>query len=42
MARDVDAALKELVAQHGGMSEEKAHEYVSRLTRDKRYARDVY
>ncbi|WP_345814114.1 sulfite reductase subunit alpha [Paraburkholderia sp. PREW-6R] len=42
MAKDVDAALKEVVARHGGMSEDKAHEYVSRLARDKRYARDVY
>jgi sulfite reductase (NADPH) flavoprotein alpha-component len=42
MARDVDAALKEVVAQHGGMSEEKAAEYVSRLAQEKRYVRDVY
>ncbi|CAB3718107.1 bifunctional nitrate reductase/sulfite reductase flavoprotein subunit alpha [Paraburkholderia rhynchosiae] len=42
MARDVDAALKEVVARHGGMSDEKASEYVSRLAQEKRYARDVY
>jgi sulfite reductase (NADPH) flavoprotein alpha-component len=42
MARDVDAALKDVIATHGGMSEEKAFEYVSRLTREKRYSRDVY
>ena len=42
MARDVEAALKEVVATHGGMSDEKALEYVSRLAREKRYARDVY
>ncbi|CAE6928428.1 bifunctional nitrate reductase/sulfite reductase flavoprotein subunit alpha [Paraburkholderia domus] len=42
MARDVDATLKHVVAQHGGMSEEKAVEYVSRLAQQKRYARDVY
>jgi sulfite reductase (NADPH) flavoprotein alpha-component len=42
MARDVDAALKEIVATHGGMSDEKARDYVSRLSREKRYARDVY
>ncbi|EDZ99711.1 molybdopterin oxidoreductase [Burkholderia sp. H160] len=42
MARDVDAALKDVIATHGGMSDEKALEYVSRLTREKRYARDVY
>ncbi|MCC8391463.1 bifunctional nitrate reductase/sulfite reductase flavoprotein subunit alpha [Paraburkholderia sp. MMS20-SJTR3] len=42
MARDVDAALKDVIATHGGLGEEKALEYVSRLTREKRYARDVY
>jgi sulfite reductase (NADPH) flavoprotein alpha-component len=42
MARDVDAALKDVIATHGGMSDEKAAEYVSRLSREKRYARDVY
>ncbi|PRX31370.1 sulfite reductase (NADPH) alpha subunit [Paraburkholderia sp. BL18I3N2] len=42
MAKDVDAALKEVVARHGGMSDEKALEYVNRLAQEKRYARDVY
>ncbi|MEZ0604351.1 molybdopterin-dependent oxidoreductase [Paraburkholderia sp. IW21] len=42
MARDVDATLKHVVAQHGGMSEEKAADYVNRLAQEKRYARDVY
>ncbi|SIO49990.1 sulfite reductase (NADPH) alpha subunit [Burkholderia sp. GAS332] len=42
MARDVDATLKHVVAQHGGMSEEKAAGYVSRLAQEKRYVRDVY
>ncbi|CAD6511624.1 bifunctional nitrate reductase/sulfite reductase flavoprotein subunit alpha [Paraburkholderia metrosideri] len=42
MARDVDLALKEIVATHGGMSDDKALDYVSRLSREKRYARDVY
>jgi sulfite reductase (NADPH) flavoprotein alpha-component len=42
MARDVEAALKEVVAKHGGMSDDNASEYVSRLAREKRYARDVY
>ena len=42
MARDVDTALKEVVAKHGGMSDEKARDYVSRLAQEKRYARDVY
>ncbi|OLL31304.1 reductase [Burkholderia sp. SRS-W-2-2016] len=42
MARDVDAALKEVISTHGGLGDDKALEYVSRLTREKRYARDVY
>jgi len=42
MAKDVDAALKAVVAGHGGMSDEKALEYVNGLARDKRYVRDVY
>jgi sulfite reductase (NADPH) flavoprotein alpha-component len=42
MAKDVEAALKAVVADHGGMSDEKALEYVNRLAREKRYMRDVY
>ncbi|MEX3962947.1 molybdopterin-dependent oxidoreductase [Paraburkholderia sp. EG286B] len=42
MAKDVDTALREVVAGHGGMSAEAAHDYVSALGRDKRYLRDVY
>jgi sulfite reductase (NADPH) flavoprotein alpha-component len=42
MAKDVDAALRAVVAEHGGMSDDKALEYVSWLAREKRYARDVY
>lgn len=42
MAKDVDAALHQLVAQHGGKSVEQAHEYVRELTRQKRYLKDVY
>ncbi|WP_233833188.1 bifunctional nitrate reductase/sulfite reductase flavoprotein subunit alpha [Paraburkholderia sp. ZP32-5] len=42
MARDVDTALKQVVATHGGMSDDDALDYVSRMTREKRYARDVY
>ncbi|SIO59252.1 bifunctional nitrate reductase/sulfite reductase flavoprotein subunit alpha [Paraburkholderia phenazinium] len=42
MAKDVDAALKAVVAGHGGMSDEKALEYVNGLAREKRYVRDVY
>ncbi len=42
MAKDVDAALKKIVAQHGGLSGEKASEFVRQLASDKRYVRDVY
>ncbi|UVM20682.1 bifunctional nitrate reductase/sulfite reductase flavoprotein subunit alpha [Pseudomonas wadenswilerensis] len=42
MARDVDAALKQVVHQYGGMSVERAEAYVSELSRAKRYLRDVY
>ncbi|MEX3920240.1 molybdopterin-dependent oxidoreductase [Paraburkholderia sp. BR10872] len=42
MAKDVDTALREVVAGQGGMSAEAAHDYVSALGRDKRYLRDVY
>ncbi|MDF0729947.1 bifunctional nitrate reductase/sulfite reductase flavoprotein subunit alpha [Pseudomonas entomophila] len=42
MARDVDAALRQVVAEQGGMSDEAAAAYVEGLSRDKRYRRDVY
>jgi len=42
MAKDVDVALHEIVAQQGGMSPEQAVEYVKQLKKDKRYQRDVY
>ncbi|MGC5163077.1 sulfite reductase subunit alpha [Rhodococcus sp. DT1] len=42
MAKDVDAALRAIVAEHGGMSPEQAAEYVTALKREKRYVRDVY
>jgi sulfite reductase (NADPH) flavoprotein alpha-component len=42
MAKDVDAALHRIVAQEGGMSEDKAREYVETMRREKRYNRDVY
>ncbi|MFF7109918.1 molybdopterin-dependent oxidoreductase [Pseudomonas sichuanensis] len=42
MARDVDAALRQLVAEHGGMDAAAADAYVEALGRDKRYRRDVY
>lgn len=42
MAKDVDAALTTIIAQHGGMSHERAHDYKRELVAAKRYVRDVY
>ena len=42
MARDVEAALRALVEEHGGLSSEAAKAYVQKLGADKRYVRDVY
>jgi len=42
MAADVDKALRQIVAEHGGMSPAEADNYVAELTRAGRYQRDVY
>lgn len=42
MAKDVDAALHEIVAQQGGMAAAAAADYVKQLKKDRRYQRDVY
>jgi sulfite reductase (NADPH) flavoprotein alpha-component len=42
MAPDVNAALIDIVAQHGGKSRDDAEAYVRRLADDRRYLRDVY
>jgi sulfite reductase (NADPH) flavoprotein alpha-component len=42
MARDVDAALHEIVQNQGGKSPDEAKLYVAKLKSDKRYQRDVY
>ncbi len=42
MARDVDAALTDIIKTHGGMSDEGAHHYKRELVAEKRYVRDVY
>ena len=42
MARDVDAALKQVVREHGALTIDQAEAYVSELSRSKRYLRDVY
>ena len=42
MAKDVDAALREIVATHGGLSAAAADAYVKDLVTTRRYVRDVY
>lgn len=42
MAKDVDQALHSLIAEHGGLSESGAQDYVAQLKKQKRYVRDVY
>lgn len=42
MAKDVDAALRQIVQQQGGLNVEQANQYVEKLKSDKRYRRDVY
>lgn len=42
MAPDVQAALVDIVAEHGGLGREAAGEYVAELQRDRRYLLDVY
>ncbi|MGV9562381.1 molybdopterin-dependent oxidoreductase [Streptomyces sp. NPDC003480] len=42
MAKDVDRALRDIAAVHGGLSEPEAAAYVKQLAAEKRYLRDVY
>ena len=42
MAKDVDAALHEVVVRAGGKTTEQAADYVKQLKAQKRYCRDVY
>jgi len=42
MAPDVNAALIDIVAEHGGKSRDDAESYVRKLADDRRYLRDVY
>jgi sulfite reductase (NADPH) flavoprotein alpha-component len=42
MAPDVQAALGEIVAEHGGLDRDGADEYLAALKRDRRYRLDVY
>ncbi|GFE83565.1 sulfite reductase [NADPH] flavoprotein alpha-component [Steroidobacter agaridevorans] len=42
MAPDVDAAIRQVVARHGGLGEEQVEEFMLNLQRERRYQRDVY
>ncbi|MEI8124898.1 MAG: sulfite reductase [Parachlamydiaceae bacterium] len=42
MAKDVDAAIHQVIKEHGNFDENIAKEYVKRLKSEKRYLRDVY
>ena len=42
MAKDVDQALHNVIAEHGKFSEQQAIDFVNQLKKDKRYVRDVY
>jgi Sulfite reductase, alpha subunit (flavoprotein) len=42
MAKDVDVALHDIVAQQGGMEPAAAAEYVKQMKKERRYQRDVY
>jgi sulfite reductase (NADPH) flavoprotein alpha-component len=42
MARDVDAALRDIVQQHGGFNDVDTVNYIRKLNMEKRYLRDVY
>jgi len=42
MAKDVDVALHQVIAEQGGLDAVQAAEYVKQMKRDKRYQRDVY
>ncbi len=42
MAKDVDKALHQLIAEHGKLSAGDAEAYVNKLKKEKRYVRDVY
>lgn len=42
MAKDVNDALVSVAKEHGGLSQEKAEEFINDLRKAKRYQRDVY
>jgi len=42
MAKGVHGALRDVIREHGGRSEEDAEGYLARLATERRYSRDVY
>ena len=42
MAKEVDAALRAIIRQHGGMSASESDTYLKVMAQSRRYARDVY
>lgn len=42
MAKDVDVALHDIVAEQGGMTAPQTADYVKQMKKDRRYQRDVY
>jgi sulfite reductase (NADPH) flavoprotein alpha-component len=42
MAKDVDTALHDIIADQGRMTPEQAVDYVKAMKKEKRYLRDVY
>ena len=42
MAKDVDTALRDVARSHGGMDEAQAKEWMTALSKQGRYLRDVY
>jgi sulfite reductase (NADPH) flavoprotein alpha-component len=42
MAKDVDAALRQVAQTHGGLDRDSAAAYVAGMAQEKRYVRDVY
>jgi sulfite reductase (NADPH) flavoprotein alpha-component len=42
MAKDVDVALHDIIAQQGGLGAPGAVDYVKQMKKDRRYQRDVY
>jgi len=42
MAPDVERTLRQIVQEHGALSDEQADEYLLQLQRERRYQKDVY